>query len=60
VPKEVIKRARHKLKELEALSGSSAGSTVEGSQLPLLVADHKVTVFLCLSFRPARRERAGD
>jgi DNA mismatch repair protein MutS len=39
VPKEVIKRARHKLKELEALSGSSAGSTVEGSQLPLLVAE---------------------
>ena len=26
-------------KELEALSGSSAGSTVEGSQLPLLVAE---------------------
>jgi len=39
VPKEVIKRARHKLKELEALSGSSAGSTVEGSQLPLLVEE---------------------
>ncbi|RRW71904.1 DNA mismatch repair protein MutS [Pantoea dispersa] len=39
VPKEVIKRARHKLKELEALSGSSAGSTVEGAQLPLLVAE---------------------
>jgi len=39
VPKEVIKRARNKLKELEALSGSSAASTVEGSQMPLLVAE---------------------
>lgn len=39
VPKDVIKRARHKLKELETLSGSSATSTVEGSQLPLLVAE---------------------
>ncbi len=39
VPKEVIKRARHKLKELETLSGSQALSTVEGSQLPLLVAE---------------------
>jgi DNA mismatch repair protein MutS len=39
VPKEVIKRARNKLKELEALSGSSAASTVEGSQMQLLVAE---------------------
>ncbi|MGK3115112.1 DNA mismatch repair protein MutS [Candidatus Pantoea formicae] len=39
VPKDVIKRARNKLKELEALSGSSAASTVEGSQMQLLVAE---------------------
>ncbi|MCX8956816.1 DNA mismatch repair protein MutS [Erwinia psidii] len=39
VPKEVIKRARQKLKELEALSGNSAATRVDGSQLPLLVED---------------------
>lgn len=39
VPKDVIKRARNKLKELEALSGSTATSTVEGAQLQLLVAE---------------------
>jgi len=39
VPKDVIKRARNKLKELEALSGNSAASTVEGSQMQLLVAE---------------------
>lgn len=39
VPKEVIKRARNKLKELETLSNSSASSTVDGSQLPLLVEE---------------------
>lgn len=39
VPKEVIKRARQKLKELETLSGSTAASTVDGSQLSLLVAE---------------------
>lgn len=37
VPKEVIKRARQKLKELEALSGSAANSKADGPQLPLLV-----------------------
>ena len=39
VPKEVIKRARNKLKELETLSNNSAGSTIDGSQLPLLVEE---------------------
>jgi len=39
VPKEVIKRARNKLKELETLSNNSASSTVDGSQLPLLVEE---------------------
>ncbi|QKJ88413.1 DNA mismatch repair protein MutS [Paramixta manurensis] len=39
VPKEVIKRARQKLKELETLSGSAASSTVDGPQLPLLVEE---------------------
>ncbi|NIF23281.1 DNA mismatch repair protein MutS [Candidatus Pantoea multigeneris] len=36
VPKEVIKRARHKLRELETLANGHAASTVEGSQLALL------------------------
>jgi DNA mismatch repair protein MutS len=44
VPKDVIKRARNKLKELEALSGSSAASTVEGSQMQLLVAESSPAV----------------
>jgi DNA mismatch repair protein MutS len=39
VPKEVIKRARQKLKELEALSGSAATSKADGPQLPLLVEE---------------------
>ncbi|QHM72209.1 DNA mismatch repair protein MutS [Mixta intestinalis] len=39
VPKEVIKRARQKLKELEALSGSAATSNADGPQLPLLVEE---------------------
>ncbi|MBS6058457.1 MAG: DNA mismatch repair protein MutS [Mixta calida] len=39
VPKEVIKRARQKLKELEALSGSAAASNADGPQLPLLVEE---------------------
>ncbi|RWR01592.1 DNA mismatch repair protein MutS [[Pantoea] beijingensis] len=39
VPKEVIKRARQKLKELEALSGSTAASHIDGAQLPLLVEE---------------------
>ncbi len=36
VPKEVIKRARQKLRELESLSGSAAASQVDGSQMSLL------------------------
>lgn len=39
VPKEVIKRARNKLKELESLSNHSTATTVDGSQLPLLVEE---------------------
>ena len=39
VPKEVIKRARQKLKELELLSDSAAVSKADGSQLPLLAED---------------------
>nr|CBX79614.1 DNA mismatch repair protein mutS [Erwinia amylovora ATCC BAA-2158] len=39
VPKDVIKRARQKLKQLEALSGSAASTKANGSQLPLLVED---------------------
>lgn len=39
VPKEVIKRARQKLKELETLSGSAASSKADGPQLPLLVEE---------------------
>ncbi|MFD1801964.1 DNA mismatch repair protein MutS [Mixta tenebrionis] len=39
VPKEVIKRARQKLKELEALSGSAAAGNADGPQLPLLVEE---------------------
>ena len=39
VPKEVIKRARQKLKELEALSGSAAASNADGPQLPLRVEE---------------------
>lgn len=36
VPKDVIKRARQKLRELESLSGSAAASQVDGSQMSLL------------------------
>lgn len=39
VPKEVIKRARQKLKELEALSGTAAATRADGPQLPLLVEE---------------------
>ncbi|WP_428943895.1 DNA mismatch repair protein MutS [Pantoea sp. FN060301] len=39
VPKEVIKRARQKLKELEAMSGSAAATEADGPQLPLLVEE---------------------
>ncbi|MBX9446646.1 DNA mismatch repair protein MutS [Dickeya chrysanthemi] len=36
VPKEVIKRARQKLRELESLAGHASASHVDGSQLALL------------------------
>ncbi|EIC82420.1 DNA mismatch repair protein MutS [Serratia sp. M24T3] len=36
VPREVIKRAKQKLKELETLSNNAASSKVDGPQLPLL------------------------
>ncbi|MFZ4834266.1 DNA mismatch repair protein MutS [Rouxiella sp. Mn2063] len=36
VPKDVIKRARQKLKELETLSNNAAASNVDGPQLTLL------------------------
>lgn len=36
VPREVIKRARQKLKELESLSNNAAASNIDGSQLTLL------------------------
>ncbi|WP_168385703.1 DNA mismatch repair protein MutS [Erwinia amylovora] len=39
VPKDVIKRARQKLKQLEALSGNAASTKANGSQLPLLVEE---------------------
>lgn len=39
VPKDVIKRARNKLKELETVSNQSATSNIDGSQLPLLVEE---------------------
>ncbi|WP_338564912.1 DNA mismatch repair protein MutS [Erwinia sp. E_sp_W01_6] len=39
VPKDVIKRARQKLRELETLSGSAANTTADGPQLPLLVEE---------------------
>ncbi|TKI08849.1 DNA mismatch repair protein MutS [Martelella alba] len=43
VPREVIKRARQKLKELESLSANAATSTVEGSQLSLLQSQPEET-----------------
>ncbi|MCS3434044.1 DNA mismatch repair protein MutS [Klebsiella sp. BIGb0407] len=36
VPKEVIKRARQKLRELESISGGAAASQVDGTQMSLL------------------------
>lgn len=36
VPRDVIKRARQKLKELESLSNHAAASNIDGSQLTLL------------------------
>ncbi|WP_158784070.1 DNA mismatch repair protein MutS [Pantoea sp. BAV 3049] len=39
VPKEVIRRARQKLKELETVSGNAAATKADGPQLPLLAED---------------------
>lgn len=39
VPKEVIKRARQKLKELESLSNHASASHVDGAQLALLTSE---------------------
>ncbi|QBH97085.1 DNA mismatch repair protein MutS [Limnobaculum zhutongyuii] len=39
VPKDVIKRARQKLKELESLSINAANSTAEGSQMALITVE---------------------
>lgn len=36
VPKDVIKRARQKLRELESMSGNTAASEVDGTQMSLL------------------------
>ncbi|NCH50891.1 DNA mismatch repair protein MutS [Cronobacter malonaticus] len=38
VPKEVIKRAHQKLRELESLSGNAAATQVDGTQMSLLAA----------------------
>jgi DNA mismatch repair protein MutS len=39
VPKEVVKRARQKLRELEQISGNAAASQVDGSQMSLLAVE---------------------
>ncbi|WP_058913470.1 DNA mismatch repair protein MutS [Entomohabitans teleogrylli] len=39
VPKDVIKRARQKLRELESISGNAAASQVDGTQMSLLVQE---------------------
>lgn len=39
VPKEVIRRARQKLRELESLAGSVASTQIEGSQMSLLATN---------------------
>ncbi|MEY8709901.1 DNA mismatch repair protein MutS [Mangrovibacter phragmitis] len=41
VPKDVIKRARQKLRELESLSGNAAASQVDGTQMSLLAASEE-------------------
>lgn len=52
VPKEVIKRARQKLRELEALSNQAALSTTEGAQLPLPVEETSPAVEALESLDP--------
>lgn len=41
VPRDVIKRARQKLKELESLSVNAANGSTEGAQMALLAADEE-------------------
>ncbi|WP_105664570.1 DNA mismatch repair protein MutS [Cronobacter dublinensis] len=43
VPKEVIKRARQKLRELESLSGNAAATQVDGTQMSLLSAPEETS-----------------
>lgn len=43
VPKDVIKRARQKLRELESMSGSVAASQVDGSQMSLLSVEEETS-----------------
>ncbi|MCF1958282.1 hypothetical protein L1K40_27295, partial [Escherichia coli] len=48
VPKEVIRRAKQKLKELEMLSGNSGSGHVETSQLMLLTEAEPSEIELAL------------
>ncbi len=41
VPRDVIKRARQKLKELESLSASAANGSTEGAQMALLTVEEE-------------------
>jgi DNA mismatch repair protein MutS len=43
VPKEVIKRARQKLRELESLSPNAAATQVDGTQMSLLSAPEEAS-----------------
>lgn len=52
VPKDVINRAKHKLKELETLYTSSTKSILEESQLPILVEKTSPTVDVLKALDP--------
>ena len=43
VPKEVIKRARQKLRELESISPNAAATQVDGTQMSLLSAPEETS-----------------
>ncbi len=43
VPKEVIKRARQKLRELESISPNAAATQVDGTQMSLLAAPEETS-----------------
>lgn len=43
VPKDVIKRARQKMRELESISGNAVASQVDGTQMSLLVAEEETS-----------------